>query len=80
MTQGHDRLTALQPKGNSTITYRPIAPSSAPQKILPRPETFDDDKRKWSSTFQDSEHSPILSSKLHFKKYTFKISLTFVFG
>lgn len=63
MTQGHDRLTALQPKGNSTITYRPIAPSSAPQKILPRPETFDDDKRKWSSTFQDSEHSPILSKR-----------------
>jgi hypothetical protein len=63
MAQGQQHLTALQQKGTNT-TYRPIAPSSTPQKILPRPETFENEKRKWSNTFQDLDHSPIISSKL----------------
>jgi hypothetical protein len=65
MAQGQQHLIALQPKGsNTTNSYRPIAPSSAPQIILPRPETFGNDKRKWSSTFEDPDHSTLLSSKL----------------
>lgn len=35
-----------------THSYRPIAPSIAPQPILPRPASLDN-KRKWASS-QDS--------------------------
>lgn len=33
-------------------SYRPIAPSTAPQPILPRPQALDN-KRKWSSTLPE---------------------------
>lgn len=42
----------IQQKAGPWPTYRPIAPSNVPPKILPRPD--DGEKRKWSATFDES--------------------------
>ncbi|KAI7900616.1 uncharacterized protein BX663DRAFT_544776 [Cokeromyces recurvatus] len=47
---------SLQSKANHFHHYRPIAPSLTPPKILPRPEIFDTEKRKWDSAFDDLDN------------------------
>ncbi|KAG2235566.1 hypothetical protein BDF21DRAFT_377653 [Thamnidium elegans] len=53
MTQ-QPRSTTLQHILAPAHSYRPIAPSLAPAPILPRPIVLETNKRKWSSTQEDS--------------------------
>jgi 5-methylcytosine-specific restriction endonuclease McrA len=58
----------LQQKAGPWPTYRPIAPSVAPPKIAPRPD--DTEKRRWSSTFEDSPTDLASTNKLQRKLYS----------
>ncbi|KAI8644029.1 hypothetical protein BD408DRAFT_442118 [Parasitella parasitica] len=54
----------LKQKPSQLATFRAIAPSSAPPKILPRPEAFDTEKRRFEDNLDDAEHSRLLMNKM----------------
>lgn len=53
----HQQLNQKPPQ---LAAYRAIAPSTAPPNILPRPEAFDVEKRKWN----DADHSGSIMNKI----------------
>ncbi|CEP17917.1 hypothetical protein [Parasitella parasitica] len=58
----HQQLNQNPPQ--VAAVYRAIAPSSTPPKILPRPQVFDIEKRRFEGNLDDTEHSGLLMNKM----------------